>query len=364
MYPGFVNAECPIFRTTELEQAREAGLNFATNPLTGKPFASDPVSNSAEELVPRKLRTIHVPLYLSPIIPMQWRAVGFDGAPTLPVPDFFLKRGVRRSPLKFGADLLGEDAEVYGSDFDVPADLRLLRACDIILHKPRVALTSQVSLEAGPATGVSNVTQTLSLRTPPPGDKRLRVFSGYFSPPSQGIDPRLVGSDYEEPTFDQRLISTVYLLSPPKTPLGSAPDGAWIPFVRHGLFWSLNWEQPQLQVLNSDPGTPFIPPLAAGAAQLVINFLTASINDLTAQSLNILSAHSMAGTWWTPTGSGFTAAFPAEEETPAKGITGSDKTGRLAEQRRRRRQRARAERLDLVFPFEAVPFSRSLLSEE
>ncbi|HEX8310705.1 MAG TPA: hypothetical protein VF614_05265, partial [Chthoniobacteraceae bacterium] len=170
------------------------------------------------------------------------------------------------------------------------------------------------------------------------------------------------GSDYEEPTFDQRLVATIYLLSPLKTPPGSAPDGRWLPFVRHGLYWPLLWQQPQLQILDSDPGTPFIPPLAGGAGQLVINFLTATINDFTAQSLNILSAHSMAGSWWTATGGGATAALPPVEELPPRGITGGDKSGRLAERERRRRQRAREERLDLLFPFEAVPFNPSLLA--
>ena len=281
-------------------------------------------------------KQVEIPLYLDPAIGLTFRAVGADGNPREPVPKFFLERGVQEA-VRIDLDAVLESGVL--PDLGRPRPLRLLRACDLVLHQPRVALTSQVTLEPGPATGISNVTQTLTLRRPQPGDT-LRIFAGrYDGIEEQPIDPLFggVAGLYEEKTWDELLIATVYLLSPPNTELGSEPDGTWQPFVRHGLFWNLNYQVPNLRLFGGDPSLPFIPPLAAGAAQPVINFLTASLNDATQQTINTIAAHSMAGIFWTPTGSGHLSEFPQ----PAA---------------------ARASRLDPPFPFHGPGFDPELLA--
>ncbi|MEZ0256664.1 MAG: hypothetical protein ACAI37_15370 [Chthoniobacter sp.] len=355
--PGFVNERTPIFRAT-VEEQKESGNPWENNPLTGRPFFSDSVFSSPT--AERTTRTVDLPLHLNPAIPLDIHGIGFDGDPSLPVPQFFLDLGVAKAPRQPSPeDLLEGLAEPV--DPTPPTDLRLLRACDLWLHQPRLALTSDVSLQPGPATGISNVTQTLGVRSPAASDV-LRIFQGTFTPfiPfSAGIDP--LAGDYEEPTYDELLISTVYLLSPPNTPLGSMPDPTWQPYVRHNLFWNLQWAQPVFRQVTEDPGTPFIPPLAGGAAQLVINFLTASLNDTTQQALNILSAHSLAGNFWTPTGGGRDATFAAPAAAQ-KVKTGPDLKANQAAKIAASQAAKRIAQLDPDFPYTAQPFPISFIT--
>jgi hypothetical protein len=294
-----------------------------------------------------------VPLYLKPLIPLRWRAAGTDGSSELPVPQFFLDRGVQPAP-EINLELL--EAGVFQTTPRQPGS-RLLRSCDLILHQPREALTSDIQLQPGLATGFSNVQQTLGLASPPPEDQ-LRILVGTFTP-TPGIDPTRL--DFTEATWDEVLVCTVYLLSPPNAEAGSQPDGTWLPFVRHALFWNLQHDQPRLRWFDSDPTIPFIPPLAGGAAQLVVNILTASLNDGLQDALNRITGESRAGTFWTPTGGGSTAVFPEIPATPATGSTGLDKGGRLQAEKLAAQTKKLRERLDPAFPYRAERFDPELL---
>ena len=350
--PGLVNAVAPVVRTTVAEQADAAQRDFGINPLTGRPFFSDDVFQHGPQAEKPSKRVIDIPLYLDPAVPLRFRALGYDGLPGFPVPQFFLDRGAAEAP-RVSVDAAGG---ITTEIADAPRNLRLLRACDVWVHQPRLALTSTITQEPGPLTGISNVTQTLGVRSAVAGDA-LRVLSGTFARTPIAIDP--TQSDYEEQAWDELLIGTVFLLSPPQTAPGSAPDGTWQPFVRHALFWNLCWVPGEFRPLAGDPGTPYIPPLAGGAAQLIINFLTASLNDLTNQALNIVTAHSLAGTFYTATGGGSASAFPPAPAVPPR--TGLDKAARLSAARTAAARKRSAARLDPPFPYPAVPFDPALL---
>ena len=353
--PGFVNGAAPIVRTTIEEQA-SADKDFGRNPLTGNRYFSDPIFTHNQREASR--REIAVPLYLSPAIPLRWRAVGFDGGANSAVPEFFKSRGAADAPAQ---------ADPFAPTPDAPRGLRLLRACDLILHQPRQALTSHIEQLDGIATGVSFARQTLSIRPQTPGDV-LRIFAGTYQPPAGVVDGIAGGifGLYEEETWDEVLLSRVFVLSPPGADLGSEPDGTWQVFVQHDplekgiAFWNLSYAQPHLHILESDPGTPFIPPLAAGAAQVVINGLTAAINDLTTQALNILTAHSLAGTFWVATGGGSRAEIPEILKPPKP--YGLDKGARLLAERIAAAVAKRAQKLDPDFPYRAAPFNPDLLA--
>jgi hypothetical protein len=357
--PGFVNGQAPIYRATIQEQ-QTLGNPWEINPLTGEQFFS--ASVFTQPAVTVATQTVDLPLYLNPAIPLDFYAIGFDGDINAGVPQFFLNLGAAKAVRQPSAeDQLLNDAQPV--DATPPANLRLLRACDIWLHQPRLGLTSTVLLQPGVAllTGQSSVVQTLGVASPAASDV-LRVFQGAFTASTAstaGIDP--LSNDYTEPTFDEILVSTVYLLSPPNTPVGSDPDGTWSPYVRHNLFWNLNWAQPPFRQLFGDPGTSLIPPLAAGAAQLVINFLASSLNDATQNALNILTAHSLAGYFWTPTGGGHDATFAALAAAQAP-QTGPDRKANLAAQQAAIQAQQRATQLDPDFPYRALPFPTALLS--
>jgi hypothetical protein len=352
--PGFVNGQCPVVRTTIREQAQE-GRDFGTNPLTGRPFFSDsvfaplPTTNG-------ELRQVDAPLYLSPAISLGWRALGFDSANDEAVPIYFLDRGASERPRQANSD--GDAVPLpIDATTEVPRGLRLLRACDLWIHQPRQALTSTIELHPGLATGVSNVSQTLGLASPAAGDV-LRVMSGTLRT-IDGIDA--LARIYEEPAYDELLIATVFALSPPGVELFAQPDEAWTLYVRHNLFWNLNYATPWFRQYGGSPTVPFIPPLAGGAAQLVINFLTASINDILQDALNLVTSHSMAGTFYTPTGGGSSALLPpVATGTTATGLDKRAKRDADAATKARARQ---DRRLDPTYPFRAEPFDPRLLTQ-
>ncbi len=363
--PGFVNHECPVVRTTQREQDRLGGgfrrdlSRVITATSGGAEIARAAALSAGGSRSGARGSTgpIDIPLYMSPALPLSFRAVGSDGSPQFPVPKFFADRGVAEPPEALTAEAL-EAGDLSSIDpRNVPANRRLLRACDVWLHQPRLALTSDITLHDGPATGISNVRQTLSLRSAAPGDV-LRVQSGTFRA-LEGIDA--LGRVYEEPNYDELPIATVYLLSGPGAENGSEPDGTWQPFVRHNLFWNLNYQTPWFRQYGGDPTIPFLPPLAGGAATLITNFLVASLNDALQDALNLVTSHSMAGTFYTPTCGGHHAALPAA--TSSASTAGLDKTARIAADSQAKARARREGRLDPDYPFLAEPFDPALLTQ-
>jgi hypothetical protein len=346
--PGFVSGRAPFVRTTAAEQDGN-NRDFGINPLSGQPYFSAHVFGPGTSKATTPI-FVDVPLYLSPAMNLTWRAVGYDGDPQFPVPQFFLDRGVGNAPR-----VNVEEGTISG-DTERPVGLRLLRACDFILHQPRNALSSQISLEPGPATGISNVTQTITLRSPAASDA-LRVYAGYAS--TQGPTLDAVTGEYDEPAWDELLIGTVFALSPTGVPMGAEPDGTWATFVRHQLFWNLNYQPARFRPITTNAGVPFIPPLVFGVASLAINFIAAGLNDGTQQALNILMAHSQAGYWWTPNGGGHDAVF-ITSETPVTGIPGLDKAGRLGAQAAAAEAAKRKQRLEPPYPFSGVPIDPAI----
>lgn len=355
---GFVNGECPTYRMTISEAPPRADV-WGINPLSGERFFSAEVFSDLPD-GEATTRQVDVPLYLSPQIPLSWRRIGWDGEAG--VPAFFARRGVAEPKGSDLEALLGGDTINVASHIP-PTGLRLLRSCDIVLHQPRQALASTVTLSPLP-TGVSNVMQTLTLRAAVAGD-RLKVFATAKYDPQQairaGIDP--VARDFEEATWDEVLVCRVYALSPLGASPGSEPDASWRCFVRHELFWNLSWAQPGFTAVNVSPEIPFIPPLAGGAAQPVINFLLGELNDATARALSILTAHSMAGSFWTATCGGHDAAEEAgDQSAEVGGIDGLNKDARKLRLKRLAAKAAREERLDPEFPYRGRAFNLSLLS--
>ena len=331
--PGFVNGRAPFVLTTG--ERMKATPSFLA-PVTAWDGAADiqqAAELASENETPTGTSRIYVPLYRNPLLHLPFRELGGKDAP---IPQYFVRRGI---------------TAVSG---------RRVVYSDIVLQQPRMALTSQISVPMDLVFGSSIVTQTLSERSPSKNE-RLRVMAVPQINPPLDYDPGQAGllRDYEEATWDELLLATVYLVSPPNAQ--GSPDGSWLPSVKHSQFWNLNWHQPRLSVLAGDPGVGWIPPLVGGGAILFTSSIISSINDMTNQALNIVRAHSMAGTFWTATGGGSDAAFPAATTATA------DAFG-LAKDARNKAARAAAiksgaliDTLDPAFPYSTSPFSLSLL---
>lgn len=371
--PGFVNGAAPIVRTTAKEAIALAkngsfynGLITATSSAGDIARAAALAREGEQDLQDLGAGDLDIALYNNPPLKLGFIKVGFDsgGGVGTAVPSFFRDLGVQEAPK---IDPLEDPFALASALFAGPKPgNRLLRRCDLVLHQPRLALTSTITLEPGIVTGISNVTQTLSLRPPLPGD-RLRVIAVPFwsvnFAETAGINP--LDNDFEEPTYDEKLISTVFLLSAPDAPVGSEPDQTWVPYVRHSLFWNLHYHpKTDLDVPQFDDVVGKLASIAsfigAGSGSIAVNFLSASINDATQAAANILNAHTMAGSWWTATGGGSTSEFPPEPEPKGK-PAGFDKAARLQAKRIAAARKLKHARLDPPFPFRALPIDFALL---
>jgi hypothetical protein len=206
--------------------------------------------------------------------------------------------------------------------------------------------------------------QTLGLRSAAPGDQ-LKVFSGaMIDANAAAFDP--LSDDYEEPNFDELLLSTVYLLSPPNAAPGSEPDSTWQPFVKHELFWNLTYITPEFVISTADLNNAFASltsiasVLGEGTGSIAVNFVAADLNDQAARALNMINAHSMAGAFYTATGGGSTTMMPAVASVAT--AASLDKAANAAASLAAKRAKQNAS-LDPAFPFEARQFPVSYLAQ-
>lgn len=372
--PGFVNGHVPVVqtKTTQALSLAKRGT-FYNGLITARSGAGD-IARAAElarestKDIPTDGSTLDVKLTNNPPIGLPLRSLGFDSGGGLGsgVPTFFKNLGVHDNPTPASDGFANAEAVVASIGKEPPKGNRLLRAADIGVHQPRMALTSTITLAPGFVTGISNVTQTIGIRSAAPGD-RLKVFATELwedANVTAGI--HAISGDYEEPTWDERLIATVYLLSPPDTAQFSLPDGKWVPYVRHRLFWNLTYlpkttiHVPQLDTTDRSLIT-LGSVLAGGVAAFAIATLAASINDMTQSALNLVTANSLEGTWWTSTGGGSISEFPAVAAPKPTQANGWDKAARLQAKRIAAAKALKAQRLDPPFPFRAVEFTPSLL---
>lgn len=370
---GFVNGYAPVVSTTA-EEIRETRAAFFATPIDANAGQAEILQ--AAELARGEVDTrqgdgrVDVPLYMNPPVGLnQWRKIGWDGIGR--VPQFFLDRGAANAPASAAAQLQS-GGTINADSLQPPKNLRLLRACDIVLRQPRPALGSDIEITPdGVVTGLSLVRQTLVVRPPPAAD-RLRVYAvGQYSELAQRAqrfsgDPNIRGwtGDYEESSFDEVHISTVYLLSPPNAPPGSEPDEAWRPFIKHETFWNLAWAQRPLSIpMIQDIWRPLVASIAVlggGAGLTIVAGITASLNDATQAAANILQAQSLAGSFWTPTGGGTAGTVPVTIPDPE--LTGLDKAARAEAKLRKAQLERRNRRLEPAFPHEGRSFNLSLLS--
>jgi len=368
---GFVNGFAPLVRTTagELRDARATFFGQLVDARSGAAeiaqLALLAIGGTGDFGGPDST-VLDVPLYQNPPVPLNgFRPIGWDGSPSVPL--FFQDRGVGKPPPNLQA-VLERGGKPSEDSLTPPAGNRLLRACDIWVQQPRTALTSQITVSLSSAiAGTSVVDQAIGIREAPDSQK-LKIQTGTYQQVQnsklnfQGA-ANLLASDYEEKTWDEILISTVYLLSPPNAAPGSQPDSTWQSFAKQSAFWNLSWSQPDAKpVFSTDIFrgiTALVGVLAGGSGLGAVSFITASINDATQAAFNILQTQSLAGTFWTPTSGGTTSAWPKVAPTARpdgidKGTTASAKAKAQKADRHNRK-------LDPTFPFEGQKFNLSLL---
>lgn len=362
---GFVNGVAPVVRTT-VGALREARGTFFGQLVDAKAGADEiaqlaRLASSTDDYAGADDGdAIDVPLYKRPPIPLSsWTRVS-------KIPEFFADRGAVRPPPS-GIDTSMGFVQITLTT-PVPG-ARVLKSCDVMINQPRVALSSSIEITpSGAVTGMSLVNQTLAMREPSGGEK-LRMQTGSYkelqeeSGRFQGA-ARLV-ENYEEQTWDRMLIATVYVLSPPDADEEAAVDETWEPYVQHAQFWNLNWQQPLLRetMFNEDIFKPLLGTLSVlggGVGFLWASTVTASLNDAMQGAYNVLTATSLGGSFWTPTGGG-TAGEKGKKEAGGTMKKTLDKAENVAARERAKYAARQERRLDPPFPYHGEKFNTSLL---
>lgn len=240
-----------------------------------------------------------------------FRAIGSDAAPQSvstssdgvttfsfeKVPAFFSAQGVGNPPKVAG----GEEGLVKAySTSSAEKDVRLLRACELVLYKdiPSSAFDIQVGDPAAGDVSILNVSARIT--TAPNARRRgyLQTATSYDANALPDDPLALLRGTAVTPLQDSRWISTIYFLSPPGAETGSAPDATWAPLVKYHERWDLehrlNFVPPAVpQQLRLDTG------LAGGVGDRINDFLLSILNDANSAAARFLNGNTIRTTWCT-----------------------------------------------------------------
>lgn len=203
------------------------------------------------------------------IEPGRWRAIGTDADTSEGVPVFFRERGVNPSPV---ARVAGESVERRP---------RLLRSCDVVLSHDRLANATEWQQGAGVdgtvAQFFSNVASAPNRRERP----YLRVMREFS--PDEPVDPiEQMRGLWSDTGTDSIRVASLFLLSEPGVPAGSVPGfppERWSPYVKHSVFWNLQYLESRFSAPAAQPPLVFPGLSLAGGVLGSFQPSLAQIND-------------------------------------------------------------------------------------
>jgi hypothetical protein len=324
--PGFVNAR-PAFihmPATWLAQQVSSGAahdtDFGINPLTGKPYFSAWVFQH-ESATPHgsRVRGDGGPVRItnSPLpclILDDWRnpaasaSVSEEGRAHRAegYPRFFEGLGVRPASKGGPLAILGT-----GGDDATGVRTREIRAMDVVLRQPR-ASTGLLTEPVSPLGTTAFLEFQTTYAAPPDTRATLRAVPQYTpilgAPGDAGPGgiPGIFGLllNQGDAQFDEILMATIWMVSPPDAGEPAVPDAKWEPYVQHFVFWNLNWANKVAIEPDLGPQPITLPvPLLGGVAQPLIDSLLALINQGFSEAINFvaveLAARMSGGRFWT-----------------------------------------------------------------
>jgi hypothetical protein len=249
-----------------------------------------------------------VPLTHQPQIPLSsWRSIGPDAAPDgfdasgdgarftfEAVPRYFTALGVGAAPQIGGTDSIIKSISGTLSD-----QVRLLRAMDIMLYQDRPATASTFQQSNGTDSTIFQF--GVDTITGPNARKRayIRLLSKY-TPPPPVTDPlaRLMG-DWSDPTRDELLLATVWMVSPLGAEYYQTPDVSWTPYLQHRVFWNLNHAAKRLPPPLKSENLSLNTGLALGTGDRVNEFLLSLVNDANSALAQFIGRNTIEGRFWT-----------------------------------------------------------------
>lgn len=213
-------------------------------------------------------------------------------------PKWFESIGVA-PPVPRSSDAINADA--FSADFD-PARTRQIRAVDIVLRVPRIAIAQQVTvgtLDGAQAVTIDSVFLNDAVRNAA-AQFSLVALSKWTPEPMPTAAERFYGTA-AEPQFDETRLATIWIVSPPDADALAEPDATWTPYVQYTArgFWNLNWAS-----RNVAPATPPAPitlktGLLGGAADSIFAALLSPVNESYDAIQAMLRAGDYSGAFWT-----------------------------------------------------------------
>ncbi|MEI6715717.1 MAG: hypothetical protein WCO60_18345 [Verrucomicrobiota bacterium] len=158
--------------------------------------------------------------------------------PEIIIPDSRWTEAAQYGVLQYFKDLGVADAPKDGED---SAPTRLLYRCDVVLSIPKMVINGELNVEDGEVKySYTTGNQTLDVR-----ENRANIVTyAKWSPPEiTSAAMAAFGELVEEPSTDELLLGTIYLLGP--SPEEVAVDASqWDSFsvhVAHSVFWNLGY---------------------------------------------------------------------------------------------------------------------------
>jgi len=168
-----------------------------------------------------------------------------------------------------------------------------VRSVDVVLVIPKPFLTAQLAEENG-----TTVLQ-FDIR-PAEGNPSLSIRSAFV--PAESSTPtveQLVGG-FTDSAYEERHLSTIYLVSPGSAGPESAPDARWTPHVKHRIFYDVNFDVdqditaiPEQQLVWNNTG------LAGGIGDGIAQTILDQISTTLTEAQAYLNQSRITGHLWT-----------------------------------------------------------------
>lgn len=207
------------------------------------------------------------------------------------VPEFFVERGVLElTPENVNNILAGE----------LPADRRLLRAFDTWITHDRLQAKVEWNYGIVLDATVAHFNVLYTRDTPANNHAYMDHGSEYVPQPSpETYFNSVLSGAVDDNDRDELKMATIYFLSQPGEELISPTDYSWEAFVKHDVFYNLNYAgRNPLPPVANEPIT-LLTGLAAGIGNPVIGAILASNNDMSNAARQAYNSRSLEGRFWT-----------------------------------------------------------------
>lgn len=220
----------------------------------------------------------------------------------LTIPPYFKDQGATKD-VSFSAD--ENTGEIQFKDN--PKGRRMLASADVYISVARIAVNGSVSIVDGSGAGgeiaqYNPVFDTSALKRY--GSRPRLMATGNLQEQqdltnAQRLLGILTGNAPTDIPADDRLVATIFFLSPPD--FDGGVDDSWTPFVQHHLFYNLNYAPQNLMPIATQAPKPItiFTGLAGGYGDIIANQMLAPINDAASLLGAGLKPISQSGMFWT-----------------------------------------------------------------